>query len=131
VRRDALGAPGAVTRAAEARAGKLVLQHSVREGCHMLTLLGELDHATAPELEAAIVRLCNDGAKEIVLDLRELSRIDSTGWRVIYTGEKLCDGHECDFSIARVHAPPRRLTKPTDVRRQLSFRRRGMAKSPT
>jgi anti-anti-sigma factor len=81
-----------VTRAEEERPRKLALQHSAREGCHTLTLLGELDHATAPELEAAIVRPCHDGAKEIVLDLRELSRIDSTGWRAIFAGEKSLRG---------------------------------------
>src|SRR5436190_14713215 len=116
-----------MTRAKEGP-GKLSLRHQVREGSHTLTLLGELDLATAPELEATIARLCNDDAREIVLDLRELSLIDSTGWRVIMTGQKLCEHHGCDLALIRVHGQARRLTEPTSLAQRLSFRGRGLGK---
>src|SRR5205807_6521935 len=45
----------------------------VHGDCHTLSLVGELDIATAPILQATITRLCDAGAKEIVLDLHELT----------------------------------------------------------
>ena len=44
---------------------------------------GELDIATAPELEQAIADVARNGAAELVLDLRGLTFMDSTGLRML------------------------------------------------
>lgn len=48
----------------------------------MFCAVGELDLATAPELEAAVLPAAQEG-REIVLDLRGLEFIDSSGVRVV------------------------------------------------
>jgi anti-sigma B factor antagonist len=48
----------------------------------LVTVRGELDLATAPELEAALLPPLRDG-RHAVLDLRGLDFMDSTGVRVI------------------------------------------------
>jgi anti-sigma B factor antagonist len=53
-----------------------------REGRTHLTLRGELDLATAPELEG-LVNERLDAGQEVVVDLRELQFMDSSGIRVL------------------------------------------------
>jgi anti-sigma B factor antagonist len=45
--------------------------------------VGELDIATAPQLEQALVEATSGPASELVLDLRELTFMDSTGLRAL------------------------------------------------
>jgi anti-sigma B factor antagonist len=51
----------------------------------LLTLRGELDLATAPELETAALPVVRDGG-HVVVDLRTLEFIDSSGVRVLVAG---------------------------------------------
>jgi anti-anti-sigma factor len=113
------------------RVGHLGLHEHERDGRHTLTLVGELDLATASELEAAIAQLCIGGAREIVLDLHELSFVDSTGLRVILTGRQLCESHACDFSLTRVQVPVQRLFEQTGLGERLSFRGKGSTRGPS
>ncbi len=46
-----------------------------------LTLTGELDIATAPRLEEAVAGLLEAGVKQLTIDLRPLSFLDSSGLR--------------------------------------------------
>jgi anti-anti-sigma factor len=75
----------------------------VREGsrgtAHVLTLTGELDLASGGVLAEAISRACADGAQTLVLDIRTLEFIDSTGLRELVAGRALCDEHGCVFQI--------------------------------
>jgi anti-anti-sigma factor len=48
-----------------------------------VTLHGELDLATAPEVERRLRELRESGFDHVVLDLRELAFMDSTGLRVV------------------------------------------------
>jgi len=65
---------------------------------------GELDLATAPELEERVLGAVRAGTTQVVLDLRELTFMDSTGVRTIVAAHHLAEetGHEL-----RVVRPPR------------------------
>src|SRR5918998_6325921 len=67
--------------------GTLTLR-STREGdAHVLALSGELDLAGADLLDSELHRAeCSD-ASEIVIDLRDLEFIDSTGIRLVYLAD--------------------------------------------
>jgi anti-sigma B factor antagonist len=54
----------------------------------VLSLYGELDIASAPELEKQVKRLQWDGASSIVLDLSGLDFIDSTGLHVLARAQR-------------------------------------------
>lgn len=103
---------------------RLGLEDDARDGCHTLSLVGELDAATAPTLQAAVEELCRAGAREVVLDLHELSFIDSSGLRVILASRQLCEREGCDFSLSRAQPQAQRLFELTDVLGRLSFRGR-------
>jgi anti-sigma B factor antagonist len=109
----------------------LGVQDNAHGDCHTLSLAGELDVATAPALQEKIDRLCEDGAREIVLDLHELSFIDSSGLRLIFTSEELCDRHGCDFSLSRVQPQAQRLFEVAGVVGRLSIRGRALARKIT
>jgi anti-anti-sigma factor len=52
-----------------------------------VTLAGELDISTAQEVERELVRIDRQGPSRIVVDMRELTFIDSTGLRAILTAD--------------------------------------------
>jgi anti-sigma B factor antagonist len=61
-------------------------------GRAIVTIRGELDLATAPELETALLERL-DAGQEVVLDLRELEFMDSSGLRVLVTAHaRAADG---------------------------------------
>jgi anti-sigma B factor antagonist len=104
------------------RPTKLGIEDQAEGDCHTLVLTGELDIAGAEPLEQTVSSLCRGGAKEIVLDLRELSFLDSVGFRAILAAKALCEEYECTFFLTRAREPVQRLFDVTGVLRKLPFR---------
>ena len=73
---------------------------SDRDGRAVVVIRGELDLATAPELEAAIQGRLDEG-QDVVVDLRELEFMDSTGLRVLVSAHARVEGTEQRFLIVR------------------------------
>ncbi len=65
---------------------------------------GELDLATAPELEEKALDALQEGSLEVVLDLRELTFMDSTGVRTIVVAHQTSEQTGHALKIVR---PPR------------------------
>lgn len=65
---------------------------------------GELDLATAPELEQKVLAAVHDGDLTVVVDLRELTFMDSTGVRTIVAAHQAA---EQGGTTLRVVRPPR------------------------
>jgi anti-anti-sigma factor len=76
---------------------------SDRDGRAVVVLRGELDVATAPDLEAAL-RERLDAGQDVVVDLRELAFMDSTGLRVLVAAHARVEGGGPSFLI--VPPPP-------------------------
>jgi anti-sigma B factor antagonist len=96
-------------------------------GHHRLLLAGELDIASTPILEATIASLCDNGTSAIVLDLSELTFMDSTGLRAVLAADRLCGGKGHSFSVAGAGGPVRRLFELTGVTDALQFEPDGPA----
>ena len=80
----------------------LGVDSTLERGRAMLTLRGELDLATVPEAEAALMRLEHDPeAATIVLDLRRLAFMDSTGLRFVLAAGARASGSDRRFVIVR------------------------------
>jgi anti-anti-sigma factor len=62
---------------------------------------GELDIASAPEFEHAIAEATAEPGAELVLDLRELTFMDSTGLRALAQTNARADEAGFDLSIIR------------------------------
>ena len=68
-----------------------------------VTPRGELDMASAPELEEAVLPALRDG-RWVVLDLRTLDFIDSSGLRVVVSAHRLADEGSGRFTCVRGQA---------------------------
>ena len=63
-------------------------QHAGSERCVVLEVGGELDLATGPELQGRLTDLIDSGVCEVVLDLTEVSFLDSSGLSVLVMAMK-------------------------------------------
>jgi anti-anti-sigma factor len=66
---------------------------------YRLCLIGTLDLETAGDLDEALKRVCREGAREVTLDLRELTFLDSSGSRAILVGRDFCERHGCEYFL--------------------------------
>jgi anti-anti-sigma factor len=87
-----------------------------------VTLSGELDLASAGQLDTAIAELCADGAKRIVLELGELEFMDSTGLRSVLVGDELCKVSGCELLIGATSRQVERLFDVSGVGERLPRR---------
>ncbi len=60
---------------------------------------GEIDLATADDVEARLRDLRAEGLRDLVLDLRDVSFIDSSGLRLLVKMHNASQADEFDFSI--------------------------------
>jgi anti-anti-sigma factor len=73
---------------------------SDRDGRAVVVIRGELDLATAPDLEAALNERLDSG-QDVVVDLRELDFMDSTGLRALVTAHARVQDTDQSFLIVR------------------------------
>lgn len=73
---------------------------------------GELDIASAPEFEQAIADATTEPGAELVLDLRELTFMDSTGLRALAQTNARADEHGFTLSIVR---GPRQIERVLEI----------------
>jgi|SRR3954447_24284014 anti-sigma B factor antagonist len=71
-----------------------------QSGRTVLTLKGELDLATVGELEDALNSRLGDG-KQVVVDLRSLEFMDSSGVRALVSGHKAAQDGAAGLTIVR------------------------------
>jgi anti-anti-sigma factor len=74
-----------------------------------LHVRGELDLASAGQLETSIAELCADGARQILLELGELSFMDSTGLRSLLVSQELCVVNACRLVLGELSPQVERL----------------------
>ncbi len=75
------------------------------DGRTVVAARGELDLATAPALEDALLPRLREGA-DVVLDLRALEFMDSTGVRVIVGAHLAAQEHDGALAVAVVPDGP-------------------------
>jgi anti-anti-sigma factor len=73
---------------------------SDRGGRAVVAVRGELDLATAPELEQAVLERL-DAGQDVVLDLRELQFMDSSGLRVVVVAHARSTDGGPEFAVVR------------------------------
>jgi anti-anti-sigma factor len=73
---------------------------SDREGRAVVVIRGELDLATAPDLDAALTERLEAG-QDVVVDLRELEFMDSTGLRALVASHARVEDKGPSFVVVR------------------------------
>jgi anti-sigma B factor antagonist len=87
----------------------------------VLRLDGELDLASVPSLERAVQDATFERAAEIVLDLRGLEFIDSTGLRAILLQDKRSTERGQTFALVRGSEQVQRLMRMTGLDEHLKI----------
>lgn len=78
-------------------------------GAVELVVEGELDMATSDRLRAAGETALREGARHLVLDLAQVSFIDSTGVGALVAIRKLAIDHEAALTLRDPSQPARRI----------------------
>lgn len=66
---------------------------------YLITVTGEVDLATSPELDTAIIAAIDAAAASVVIDLSDVSFMDSSGLGVIVRALKRCREAENDLDL--------------------------------
>ena len=82
---------------------------------------GELDLATAPTLETALTEALAGAAGRVVLDLRELAFIDSSGLRTLLTARRRAEEAGSGFSLVAGHAALERTLEIAGVHKVFTW----------
>lgn len=81
----------------------------------VLSVTGEIDVATAPQLREELVELVADGRNRIVVDLSGVDFLDSTGLGVLVGGLKRVRTHDGELSLACAQPRVRRVFEITGL----------------
>jgi anti-sigma B factor antagonist len=93
------------------------------DGEHLLVLRGELDLNSAPLLSATVRPICADPAtRVIVLDLSQLTFMDSTGIHALLLTKQLCDERGFEFFLIPGEAQAHRVLQITGLLDRLPIR---------
>ena len=85
----------------------------------LLAVSGELDIATAPELEQALDQISPEQTKLVVVDLRELEFMDSTGLSTLVRAHPRLSEHDCELTLVKGPPQVQRLLDLTGVAERL------------
>ena len=103
------------------RPGELRIQ-TARVGTRIeLSLAGELDLVSAPQLESELMAVESPEAGEVLIDLAEIEFVDSTGLRVLLGAAKHADATGHKLLVRHVGGQARRLFEIAGVMDQFSF----------
>jgi anti-anti-sigma factor len=86
-----------------------------------LHLTGELDIATAPALEAAVDAALKRGAQRLLLDLSDLSFVDSSGLRLFIILSERARGEGWTLYLTRPVGAPMSVFRLTGAEENLPF----------
>jgi anti-sigma B factor antagonist len=87
-----------------------------REGpAAVVVVSGELDLASGPELESELDRLSGPETRLVVIDLRQLDFMDSTGLSIIVRAHQRMAGEGCEMGLVKGSQQVQRLLDLTGV----------------
>jgi anti-sigma B factor antagonist len=91
-----------------------------REGAAVvIEVSGELDLASGPELEAELDQVTGPDTQLLVIDLRTLDFMDSTGLSIIVRAHQRLAAEECEMSLVKGSQQVQRLLDLTGVAERL------------
>ena len=91
------------------------------EGQTLMALVGELDIASAPRFEEGLAEAESDTPGTLILDLRRVEFIDSTGLRAVIAADERARSAGRRFVVVRGPAPVERVFSVTQLDQRLDI----------
>ena len=85
------------------------------DGLHTVTVAGELDQGTAPELRRALAGVLDGQAGGVLVDLSDCAFIDSTGLSLLVETKRHLSEESRRFGVCCPDADVRRLLELTGI----------------
>ncbi len=101
--------------------GALRISESRSEGAVELLLAGELDLGAAPQLEQRLREIERSRPSRLVIDLSELTFMDSTGLRLLLAAHARCSERQCELVLRPGEEPVQRVFHLTGALKMLRF----------
>jgi anti-anti-sigma factor len=101
--------------------GRLAVELVADDQGVVVTLAGELDLETAPELDRQLADIDVAHVERLLIDLRGVTFMDSTGLKSIVAAQRLADGDGHRLVLRRGSRQVRRLFELTGLDNRLSF----------
>ena len=91
------------------------------DGLLAVTVAGELDQGTAPELRTALAESLGSGTAGVVVDLSQCPFIDSTGLSLLVEAKRRLAEENRSFGVCCADADVRRLLELTGIDRAINL----------
>ena len=88
---------------------------SAGDGPRIVKVRGEVDLATAPDLETTVRKVLDDAPRGVDLDLRDLTFIDSSGLRALVAVSKDASARGLPLALRNVPRHARRVLELTGL----------------
>jgi anti-sigma B factor antagonist len=95
-----------------------LVEEPVDEGTHVVALRGEIDALTAPKLGSRLFGLAEEGARGVVIDLSDVTFMDSTGIGVLMNALRHMNLRRCAMVLV---CPTERILRPFQVTGLMSY----------
>lgn len=102
-------------------ASRFRVESEARPDGTLVTMTGELDLATVPQAERVVAEAREDGARHLVLDLRGLSFVDSSGLRMFILFAERARAEGWRLSLVSPPDPARTVFRLTGAEENLPF----------
>jgi anti-sigma B factor antagonist len=97
------------------------IRNELDDGAGRLILTGELDIATAPQVEEAALAMLEQSVRRLVIDLSGLTFIDSSGLRTLIVLNDRSAGEDWTFALIRPSEPSLSVFQITGADENLPF----------
>lgn len=101
--------------------GRLGISATECKGTVEIILEGELDLGSAPQLEQRLHDVEHSAPNRVIVDLRQLAFIDSTGLRLLLQAHARCSERRCEFVLRPGEEPVQRVFDLTGAVKVLRF----------
>jgi anti-sigma B factor antagonist len=88
-----------------------------RSGSHIVTVTGEIDISTAPELRRRLAALVDAGAEWVVIDLDAVDFLDSTALSILIGAQRRLERERCHLGLVATRPPVLRVLEVTGLSR--------------
>ncbi len=92
-----------------------------RNGAHVVTVVGEIDISTAPELRRRLANLVDGATGRVLVDLEGVDFLDSTALSVLIGAHRRLGRQGRDLELVCTHAPVLRVLAVTGLSRYFTL----------